>query len=129
MDNGLASRLNRLFDVVHEAGMAALSNAEAAAGIAGQTGVFIDPAYLHRVRNGSETRPPEPAELTAIAEFFGVPASYLTDRDRDPRIDAQLNLLQALRDHRVRHIRLCGHLQLSPNGLNNLAAIVASQSQ
>lgn len=104
-------------------GAAELSNAAAAAGIAEKTGVALDPDYLRQLRIGSETRPVA-AVLAAIAEFFGVSASYLTDCDRDPRIDAQLNLLQALRDHPVCDIRVCGP-ELSPQELNRLAALVA----
>lgn len=120
----LASRLNKLFDVMHKADTPALSDTAAAAAVAEKTGVAITADYLRRLRDGSETTATE-ADLVAIAEFFGVPAAYLTDRAVDPMIDAQLNLLRALRDHRVRDVRLCGG-ELSPETLNSLAATIAS---
>lgn len=100
----LASRLNKLFDVIHRADAPELSNAAAAAAIAEQTGVSITAEDLRRLRNGSETGAAA-AILSAVAEFFGVPATYLTDVDLDQSIDAQLNLLKALRDQGV---RACG---------------------
>lgn len=122
-DNGeLASRLNKLFEVMRKAGTHQLSNAAAAAAITSKTGVPISPAYLWQLRNGIKTNPTV-AHLRAIADFFGLPASYLVDRDTDPTIDAQLNLLQALRDSGVRDLatRAAG---LTPRALNGLAVII-----
>ncbi|OBJ64213.1 helix-turn-helix domain-containing protein, partial [Mycobacterium colombiense] len=95
-DSELALRLTKLFEVMRKAGAAPLSNAAAAAAITEKTGVSISPAYLWQLRSGVK-RNPTVAHLRAIAEFFGVPASYLIDRNTDPAIEAQLNLLQALR--------------------------------
>lgn len=125
--DGLASRLNKLFDVIRGQDMPPLSNAAAAAAITEKTGVSIKADALQQLRDGSETCPPI-AYLKAIAEFFGVPASYLTDHDLDPTIDAQLNLLQALRDNRVRNLTLCPSTKLSPQVLNTLTATIASLS-
>lgn len=122
-DNGeLASRLSKLFEVMRKAGTAPLSNAAAAAAITKKTGVSISPAYLWQLRSGVK-RNPTVAHLRAIAEFFGVPASYLIDRNTDPAIEAQLNLLQALRDNGVRDLaaRASG---LTPQALKSLAAII-----
>lgn len=122
-DNGdLATRLNKLFEVMRKAGAAPLSNAAAAAAITDKTGVPISPAYLWQLRNGIKTNPTV-AHLRAIGDFFGVPASYLIDRRPDPAIDAQLNLLQALRDNGVRDLaaRASG---LTPEALNSLAVII-----
>lgn len=122
-DNGeLASRLNRLFEVMRKAGTSPLSNAAAATAITTKTGVPISPAYLWQLRSGIKTNPTV-THLRAIADFFGVPASYLIDRDTDPAIDAQLNLLQALRDNGVRDLaaRASG---LTPQALNSLAVMI-----
>lgn len=118
----LADRLNKLFETMRKAGAPPLSNAAAAAAITRKTGVSISPAYLWQLRNGTKTNPTV-AHLRAIADFFGVPPSYLIDRGTDPAIDAQLNLLQALRDNGVRDLaaRASG---LTPQALNSLAAIV-----
>ncbi|OMC17053.1 XRE family transcriptional regulator [Mycobacterium colombiense] len=122
-DNGeLASRLSKLFEVMRKAGTAPLSNAAAAAAITKKTGVSISPAYLWQLRSGVK-RNPTVAHLRAIADFFGVPASYLIDRDPDQKIDAQLSLMQALRDVGVRDlaVRTSG---LTPQAITSLAAMV-----
>lgn len=121
-DGVLAARLNKLFELMRKAGTPPLSNAAAAAAITNKTGVPISPAYLWQLRSGIKTNPTV-AHLRAIADFFGVPPSYLIDRGTDPAIDAQLNLLQALRDNGVRDLaaRASG---LTPQALNSLAAIV-----
>ncbi|OBJ41271.1 XRE family transcriptional regulator, partial [Mycobacterium colombiense] len=122
-DNGeLASRLSKLFEVMRKAGAAPLSNAAAAAAITKKTGVSISPAYLWQLRSGVK-RNPTVAHLRAIADFFGVPASYLIDRDPDQKIDAQLTLMQALRDVGVRDlaVRTSG---LTPQAITSLAAMV-----
>jgi transcriptional regulator with XRE-family HTH domain len=120
--SGLATRLNKLFELMRKAGTPPLSNAAAAAAITDKTGVPISPAYLWQLRSGLKTNPTV-AHLRAIADYFGVPPSYLIDRGTDPAIDAQLNLLQALRDNGVRDLaaRASG---LTPQALNSLAAIV-----
>lgn len=118
----LATRLNKLFELMRKAGATPLSNAAAAAAIADRTGARISPAYLWQLRSGVKTNPTV-AHLRAIADFFGVPPSYLVDRGNDPAIDAQLKLLQALRDNGVRDLaaRASG---LTPQALNSLATIV-----
>lgn len=121
-DSGLAARLNKLFDLMRKAGTQPLSNAAAAAAITEKTGVPISPAYLWQLRSGIKKNPTV-THLRAIADFFGVPPSYLIDRGTNPAVDAQLNLLQALRDNGVRDLaaRASG---LTPRALNSLAAIV-----
>ncbi|OMC29517.1 XRE family transcriptional regulator, partial [Mycobacterium colombiense] len=116
------SRLSKLFEVMRKAGTAPLSNAAAAAAITKKTGVSISPAYLWQLRSGVK-RNPTVAHLRAIADFFGVPASYLIDRDPDQKIDAQLSLMQALRDVGVRDlaVRTSG---LTPQAITSLAAMV-----
>jgi transcriptional regulator with XRE-family HTH domain len=122
-DNGeLAARLNKLFEIMRKPNTPPLSNAAAAAAITQQTGVSISPAYLWQLRNGVKDNPTV-AHLRAIADFFGVPPSYLIDRDTDRKIDAQLNLLQALRDSDVRDLAMRAH-GLTPQALNSLAAMV-----
>ncbi|OMB99363.1 XRE family transcriptional regulator [Mycobacterium colombiense] len=121
-DSDLALRLTKLFEVMRKAGTAPLSNAAAAAAITKKTGVSISPAYLWQLRSGVK-RNPTVAHLRAIADFFGVPASYLIDRDPDQKIDAQLSLMQALRDVGVRDlaVRTSG---LTPQAITSLAAMV-----
>lgn len=117
----LAGRLNKLFDVMHPVGAPEVSNATVAAAVAEQSGISITSEKLGRLRDSSEKSPGTDV-LLAIAEFFGVSAAYLTDVDLDPSIDAQLNLLRALREHRVLGMMTCrGNGPLSPEILNSLA--------
>jgi transcriptional regulator with XRE-family HTH domain len=118
----LAARLDKLFDVMRRPDTPPLSNAAAAAAITSQTGVSISPAYLWQLRSGLKDNPTV-QHLRAIAEFFGVPASYLVDRDPNAQIDAQLNLLQALRDNGVRDLAMRAS-GLTPQALNSVALIL-----
>ena len=99
-----------------------MSNAAAAEAITERTGVSISPAYLWQLRNGVKDNPTI-THLRAIAEYFGLPASYLIDGNPDPNIDAQLNLLQALRDNGVRDLALRA-AGLTPQALDSLASMI-----
>lgn len=118
----LADKLNKLFEVMHSPSEAALSNAAAAEAITAKTGVSISPAYLWQLRSGLKANPTV-AHLRAIAEFFGVPASYLIDADVDEHFEAQLALLQALRDAGVRDLAMRAS-GLTGAALTNLVAMV-----
>lgn len=118
----LAAKLKKLFEVMRKPSAQPLSNAAAAAAITEQTGVSISPAYLWQLRSGMRTNPTV-QHLRAIADFFGVPASYLIDRDSNPKIDKQLELLQALRDGSVRDLAMRAS-GLSPETISSLAAMV-----
>ena len=99
-----------------------LSNAAAAEAITKQTGVSISAAYLWQLRNGMKDNPTL-AHLRAIARFFGLPPSYLIDDDPDPNIEAQLTLLQALRDTGVRDLAMRAS-GLTPQALDSVAAMI-----
>nr|WP_234787700.1 MULTISPECIES: helix-turn-helix transcriptional regulator [Mycobacteriaceae] len=99
-----------------------LSNAAAAEAITRKTGVSISSAYLWQLRTGVKTNPTV-THLRAIAQFFGVAPSYLVDPGIDPDIDAQLNLLQAMRDAGVRDLAMRAS-GLTPQALNSLRAMV-----
>lgn len=99
-----------------------LSNEAAAEEITRQTGVSISAAYIWQLRTGMKNNPTV-QHLRAIAEFFGVSPSYLIDPGIDPKIDAQLNLLQALRDSGVRDLAMRAS-GLTPQSLQSLAAMV-----
>ncbi|WP_454561866.1 XRE family transcriptional regulator [Mycobacterium haemophilum] len=118
----LSGKLNKLFEIIRRPSEPPLSNAAAAEAITKQTGVSISSAYMSQLRAGV-IKNPTVQHLRAIAEFFGVSPSYLIDPDIDPHIDAQLNLLQALRDSGVRDIAMPAS-DLTPQSLNSLAAIV-----
>jgi transcriptional regulator with XRE-family HTH domain len=118
----LAERLNRLFEVMRRPTEPQLSNAAAAEAITTQTGVSISAAYLWQLRNGMKDNPTL-AHLRAIAQYFGLPPSYLIDDDPDPNIEAQLTLLQALRDTGVRDLAMRAS-GLTPQALDSVAAMI-----
>jgi transcriptional regulator with XRE-family HTH domain len=118
----LAVKLNKLFEIMRRPSEPPLSNAAAAAAITEKTGVSISAAYLWQLRTGLKTNPTV-THLRAIAEFFGVSASYLIDAGVDEKVDAQLNLLQALRDAGVRDLAMRAS-GLTPAALTNLMAMV-----
>jgi hypothetical protein len=63
------------------------------------------------------------AHLRAIAEFFGISPSYLIDADVDPKIDAQLEFLQVLRDAGVRDLAMRAS-GLTPEAIGSLRAMI-----
>ncbi|OMB76660.1 XRE family transcriptional regulator [Mycolicibacterium conceptionense] len=121
-DSELAAKINRLFEIMRKPTESPLSNAAAAEAITAKTGVSISSAYLWQLRSGMKTNPTI-AHLRAIATYFGVPASYLIDDGTDPNVDAQLRLLQTLRDAGVRDIaaRASG---LTPQSLESIRIMV-----
>ncbi|KAA1250322.1 XRE family transcriptional regulator [Mycobacterium simiae] len=118
----LAQKLNKLFEVMRRPGEPVLSNAAAAEAIKAKTGVSISAAYLWQLRSGLKKNPTV-THLQAIAKYCGVPASYLIDSGIDPEVDAQLDLLQALRDSGVRDLAMRA-FGLTPNAITNIAAMV-----
>ena len=118
----LSIKLNKLFDTMRKPSDPPLSNAAAAKAITRKTGVSISSAYLWQLRTGVKTNPTV-THLRAIAQFFGVAPSYLVDPGIDPDIDAQLNLLQAMRDAGVRDLAMRAS-GLTPQALNSLRAMV-----
>lgn len=121
----LASRVNKLFDVFHVRNGPVVSNTSAVAAIRDKTGISLTVEVLQELREGRETGVPT-VWLNAIADFFGVPAAYLTDRELDQAIDAQLDLLRVLRDKQVQDLRLCPCESLSPQAMRSLAATIAA---
>ncbi|PQM49158.1 Nucleoid-associated protein EspR [Mycobacterium talmoniae] len=120
----LALKINRLFGVMHKHGEPPLTTEAAAELISAQTGVRLSAADLARLRSG-EAMDAAVAELRAIATFFGVPASFLTTSGTDPDLDAQLNLLRAMRDAGVQNVHMCrGPAPVGPDALNELAALL-----
>lgn len=118
----LSIKLDKLFDIMRKPSEPPLSNAAAAEAITKKTGVSISAAYIWQLRTGVKTNPTV-THLRAIAQFFGVAPSYLIDPGIDPNIDAQLNLLEAMRDAGIRDLatRASG---LTPQALKSVSAMV-----
>ncbi len=118
----LASKISRLFEVMRRPNDAPLSNAAAAEAITAKTGVSISAAYLWQLRSGLKTNPTI-AHLRAIAEFFGVPASYLIDEGDERHISDQLEALRTFRDAGVRDLAARAH-GLTPASLEGIRRMV-----
>ena len=118
----LSVKLNKLFEIMRKPTDSPLSNAAAAEAITQETGVSISAAYLWQLRTGVKTNPTV-QHLRAIAQYFGVAPSYLIDPGIDEHIDAQLNLLQAMRDAGVRDLAMRAS-GLTPRAIDNLAAMI-----
>lgn len=118
----LAAKLTLLYEAMSPAGEVP-SDVTVADGIFAKTGVQMSGPYLCLLRTGKRTNPTV-QNLQAIAAYFGVPASYLIDTGpADAAVQAELRLVKAMRDNRVRDIatRLSG---LTPASIDNLAGIV-----
>ncbi|GAA2052396.1 helix-turn-helix domain-containing protein [Catenulispora yoronensis] len=118
--SSLADRLDRLFRTMHPAGRAEYTYEEVAAAIR-ESGTMISHTYVWQLRKGMRDNPTM-RHLEGLARFFGVPTSYFLDEDT-AEIDAQLQLLAALREAPVRTIALRA-ADLSPAGLAAIQAMV-----
>lgn len=109
-DPELARRINLLFDVIHKRAEPPLTTAAAAAAITARGGVPVSAVGLEALRSGVSGDTSR-AELSATAEFFGVPAIYLTETGSRTGIDAQLHLLRIMRDagglNEIRAMHVC----------------------
>jgi transcriptional regulator with XRE-family HTH domain len=118
-----AARLDHLFRTVHPQGRGEYSYREVAKAIDDRHGpTTISASYLNQLRTGVKDNPTK-RHIEALAEFFGVPAAYFFDDGAAARIDAELELLAALRDTGVRQIamRAAG---LPPQGLESVRQII-----
>lgn len=117
----LADRLNRLFETVRIPDRGPYSNEEVAKAIRAQGG-DISRAYLSYLRNGERSNPTL-QHLEALARFFGVAPAYFFDNDVAAEIDAELDIVVAMRDAGVRSVALRA-AGLSLKGLHAVAAII-----
>ncbi|MFC9228344.1 XRE family transcriptional regulator [Streptomyces decoyicus] len=99
----LSDRLNRLFDVVHPADRGPYSNAEVAALMAERGLETVTGTYLWMLRTGRRDNPTK-RHLEALAAFFGVPAAYWFDDDVAEATAQELELLQLIRDSRIKNV-------------------------
>ncbi|WP_157681619.1 hypothetical protein [Mycobacterium sp. JS623] len=97
----MAGKIGRLFEVMHKRDAPPMSSAAAAAAITAKSGVPVSAARLEALRSGDNDVAATNTELAAIATGFGVSPTYLTTAGPTPDIDAQLDLLQTLRDASV----------------------------
>ncbi|MDQ4504510.1 hypothetical protein [Sinomonas sp. ASV322] len=99
----LAERLNTLLDVVEAEGGQRYTFPDIKKAVEDR-GLHISRQRWHYMRAGTGPMTPDTNLLEALADFFGVPAAFLTDADaKTPeRVAAQLDLLRAMREAEVR---------------------------
>lgn len=117
----LASQLNHLFNTVPRPGGGLWTNQDAAAAMSA-AGVATSPAYLSQLRTGKRDNL-SARHLAAIARLFSVPMDYFFDLELARRIDADLELLAAVRDAGVQSIALRAQ-GLSPESLAGVADMI-----
>jgi transcriptional regulator with XRE-family HTH domain len=121
----LAEHLDQLFDDIRPDGAEGrrYTNEEVATALReAHPGIRVGGAYLSALRKGTK-RNPATELLTALARFFGVPASYFLDEPADARTDAEIELAKVAHHLGVRHLALRA-LELSPEGLAAVTRIV-----
>src|SRR6266550_4439777 len=101
----LAAKIDRLFAAVHPRGRGEYTHEEVAEAIRQRGGPTISATYLWQLRKGLRDNPTK-KHLEALASFFGVSPAYFFDDEATARIDAELDILAALRDAPVRQIAL-----------------------
>lgn len=85
----------------------------------------LSASYLCELRKGNRTNPTL-KQVELIAEFFDVPVTYFVGTpDRVETIDADLSLVRALRDRKVRDIAL-QVASLTPAGVHVVAELITS---
>lgn len=101
----LADKLTRLFSTIHPRGRSEYTSEEVADAIRERGGPTISATYIWQLRTGRRDNPTK-KHLEALADFFGVSPAYFFDDAAAARIDAELELLAALREAPVRQVAL-----------------------
>jgi len=118
----LAQKIDQLFRTRHAAGRE-YTYEEVAEGIRNLGGPTIAATQLWELRTGKKTNPRK-TQLEALAAFFRVPVGYFFEDDEETaRIQAQLELLAAMRNSAVERIALRA-AELSPESLRAIAQII-----
>ncbi|SFR06495.1 hypothetical protein SAMN04488564_1021016 [Lentzea waywayandensis] len=118
----LAARVDHLFRTVRADDGGEYTFEEVAEAIRAKGGPTISATYLWQLRKGVRDNPTK-RHVEALASFFGVPPAYFFDAAETARIDAELTLLNALRDAPVRQLALRAR-GLSDKSLATIADMV-----
>jgi transcriptional regulator with XRE-family HTH domain len=118
----LAEKVDRLFRVIHPEGRGPYSLREVARGVADMGGPSMSASFLHQLRTGQRDNPGI-KYLKAIAGFFGVSPAYFFDDDEGARAQAEVTLLESMRDNQVRSVALRAS-GLSPETLRTVQAFI-----
>jgi transcriptional regulator with XRE-family HTH domain len=123
----LAERLEYLFRTVRESDRREYSNDEVATAITRDQGVTISASYLWYLRTGQRDNPTM-KHLSALARFFGVPPAYFFDNDAAERVEAELALLTAMKNARIRDVALRAD-GLSAESLDTIRDVISRVRQ
>jgi transcriptional regulator with XRE-family HTH domain len=118
----LSEKLDRLFQTVRPRDGGEYSFEEVAEALRGRGGPTISATYVWQLRKGLRDNPTK-RHLEALADFFGVSPAYFFDDEAAERIDAELDLLAAIRDAQVRQLALRA-IGLSTESLTTIAEMV-----
>ena len=124
----LSRRLDLLMDVVVAEGGHPYKFADIQSALAAK-GVGLSRARWFYMREGTGATVTDPKLLSALADFFGVPAAYLLDSDPSlpARVEAQLKLLKAMRIAEVRSFAARALGDLSPEATEAIANILEEE--
>jgi len=117
----LAQKLDHLFATVRPA-KGEYTHEEVANAIRERGGPTISATYVWQLRKGLRDNPTK-HHIEALAGFFGVPPAYFFDDAAAERIDAELDLLAAMRDSSVRQMALRAS-GLSEESLDTIAEMI-----
>jgi transcriptional regulator with XRE-family HTH domain len=123
----LAEKIARLFATVRSPEGDEYTHEEVATAIREAGGPTISATYVWQLRKGIRDNPTK-HHLEALAAFFGVSPSYFFDEEAAERIEAELDLLTALRDASVRSVALRA-AGLSQGSLEAIRAIIEQARQ
>src|SRR4051795_1411624 len=101
MPETLAAKVDHPFSTVRPRTGNEYSFEEVAEAIRAKGGPTISATYLWQLRKGLRDNPTK-RHLEALSSFFGVSPSYFFDEDVAAQVDAELELLAAMRDPQVR---------------------------
>lgn len=123
----LAERVDHLFSAVRSPEGDEYTHDEVASAIRRASGPTISASYVWQLRKGIRDNPTR-RHIEALSAFFGVSPSYFFDGERAERIDAELDLLVAMRTPSIRFLALRAH-GLSEGTLEAIGAIVENARQ
>ncbi len=122
----LAEKVDHLFKTVRSE-KGEYTHEEVASALREAGGPTISATYVWQLRKGIRDNPTK-HHLEALANFFGVPPSYFFDEDAAEKVEAELELLMAMRDASLRAVatRAAG---LSEGSLEAIRAIIEQARQ
>lgn len=117
----IAQLLDHLFKTVHPPGRGEYTLQEVVA-LAADAGYKFSATTVWELRKGRKDNPTAQV-LNGLAAVFGVPPGYFLDPEVSERVNAELDLVVAMRDAGVQGIALRSH-GLSPEGLRTVQEMI-----